>query len=274
MLCIWKYDGARFNRNNNTSRNSGCNFCYSINLLSFVEPVLLHSGEVAILTGHSSKLCLHAVTTPGDWRGTLLFPWPNDPAISRQLRWTNRNHSSRSEFINCKSVTSHKKHTEAEWGSAARLFLPSPWPLDINQTTRREHPLSLSSSQEGVCKWGPWPKSNSRACSLIANYRPQHPNQRPFKGMISDSFLQSSEKYERARRRCECLDLWCKQRHEWSGILKALPISFASGQNERYYQGQWKWSCYKLDDYKDVKMSFLTARMLRTAVSSSFSVSQ
>lgn len=79
---------------------------------------------VAIAVGHSSKRCLPAVTTPGDWRWTSLFPWPNDPAINRQLRWTNRNHSSRSEFINCKSVTSHKKHIDAEQGSTAWLFFP------------------------------------------------------------------------------------------------------------------------------------------------------
>lgn len=35
-----------------------------------------------------------------------------------------------------------------------------------------------------------------------------------------------------------------------------------------------KWSCYKLEDYKDVKMSFVTARVLRTAVSSSSSVNE
>lgn len=35
----------------------------------------------------------------------------------------------------------------------------------------------------------------------------RHPNQQPFKGMISDSFLQSS-KYERAGRRREYLDLF------------------------------------------------------------------
>lgn len=51
-------------------------------------------------------------------------------------------------------------------------------------------------------------------------------------------------------------------------------IQFASGQSECYYQGQWKWSRRKLDDYKDVKMSFPAARMLRTVVSSSSSVSQ
>lgn len=61
---------------------------------------------------------------------------------------------------------------------------------------------------------------------------------------------------------------------ERSGILKALAIRFSSEQNDGYYQGHWKWSCYKLDNYKDVKMSFLAARILRTAVSSSSSVSQ
>lgn len=98
--------------------------------------------------GQSSRHSQSVATTSRDWRWTLLFPRPNDPAISRQLRWTNRNHSSRSEFINCRSVTSHKKYTQAERGSAAWLFFffsPSssssstPWPLNINQTTRHRH---------------------------------------------------------------------------------------------------------------------------------------
>lgn len=165
------------------------------------------SSPVRVRHLNRSQLKALALCSNHPWRLKVdsAISWPNDPAISRQLRWTNRNHSSCSEYIKCTSVTST---FQAEQGSAAQL-LPPPWPLNINQTTRREHPWSLSTSPEGVCKWGPWPKSNSRACSLIANYRPRHPNQRPFKGMISDSFLQSSEKYERARRRCKCLDLWC-----------------------------------------------------------------
>lgn len=61
---------------------------------------------------------------------------------------------------------------------------------------------------------------------------------------------------------------WDPQPKHWRSIR------FASGQSECYYQGQWKWSCCKLDDYKDVKMSFPAARMLRTVVLSSSSVSQ
>lgn len=57
---------------------------------------------------------------------------------------------------------------------------------------------------------------------------------------------------------------------EWDPQLKCCrSIQFASGQSKCYYQGQWKWSCCKLEDYKDVKMSFPPARMLRTVFLSS-----
>lgn len=66
--------------------------------------------------------------------------------------------------------------------------------------------------------------------------------------MISDSFLQSSEKYERARRSCKCLDLWCTRR----SVMERDPppkqwwsIQFEGGQSECYDKGQWKWACCK-----------------------------
>lgn len=163
-------------------------------------------------TVHWSK-CQLTVTTPRDWMWTLLFPWPNDPAINRQLRWTSRNQSSCSEFISRKSVTSHKKHSNAKQGSTAwRFFAPNiPFTMSGEHKSDNETVSSRQSTpgvfvlvRKRVCKWRPWPKSNSRARSLIANYRPRHPNQRPFKEMISDSFWQSSEKYERARIKCKC----------------------------------------------------------------------
>lgn len=51
-------------------------------------------------------------------------------------------------------------------------------------------------------------------------------------------------------------------------------VQFASGQRDCCDQGQWKWSCCKLDNYKDVEMSFPPARILRTVASSSSWVSQ
>lgn len=97
---------------------------------------------------------LPAVTTPRDWGWTWLFPWPNDPAISRQLRWTNRNHRLRSEFINCESVTSRKENIEAEQGSAAWFFFSLTMAAE-HKSDNETLPLRTPppTSQEGVCKW-------------------------------------------------------------------------------------------------------------------------
>lgn len=73
-------------------------------------------------------------------------------------------------------MTSRKENIEAERGRAAWFFFLSTIAAEHksdNETLPLRPPPP--SSQEGVCKWGAWPKSNSRARPLIANYRPGTP---------------------------------------------------------------------------------------------------
>lgn len=70
--------------------------------------------------------------------------------------------------------------------------------------------------------------------------------------MISDSFLQSCEKYKRAGGRCRCPDLWCSL-NALVSLARALAVrAVRENKNKSCFQGQWKWSCCKLNGYKDV----------------------